>query len=469
MFPIPHSMLALGAAIGAALVAVQAPPSPWLRAALLVGAAALALTRLAPLPGLSRWLLALGALVAAGVGPAAPPSAERATPGLYRVVGSITRVDPAREHFGASAALLDDRGRSIELRFEDAPPGLRAGERWSVLGRLLEERPLRNFDTGPDERVPLRLLCCGASLQRVRSASLVRRCAEDLRAELTRRIDALFPAAQRGVAQALLLGHARAIEPAQRERLRATGTAHLIAVSGAHVMLFLALPLLLLRSWRRCWRVPALALLVVGYTLITGGAAPVRRAAVLVATQLACDVLGRPHRGSDALAWSAVIELACAPEQIFDLSFLLSYLAVAGLLLALRDAPAPSSWFERVELTLRIGLGATAATLPLLHFAFGTFSPHTLWLSPLGSPLLACSMALGYLALGLGSSALGWAAAQPLALFDQLLVFADSLAGTPIGLGTFPLLASTALALATSRCSPARGAAPSSRPRSPRS
>jgi competence protein ComEC len=272
--------------------------------------------------------------------------------------------------------------------------------------------------------------------------------AEDLRGVLTQRIDALFPAAQRGFAQALLLGHARALEPIQRERLRATGTAHLIAVSGAHVMLFLALPLVLLRSWRRRWRVPALAFLVIAYTLITGGAAPVRRAAVLVATQLACEVLDRPHRGLDALCWAAVVELACAPLQILDLSFLLSYLAVGGLLLALRDAPAPSTWPKRVEIALRVGLGATAATMPLLHWAFGTFSPHTLWLSPLGSPLLAISMALGYGALAASSSILAWCAAQPLALFDAVLVFADDLAGTPIGLGALPVLASTALAFA---------------------
>ncbi|MBL8899071.1 MAG: ComEC/Rec2 family competence protein [Planctomycetes bacterium] len=449
MFPIPHSMLALGAAVGAALVAVQAPPSPTLRALLLVGAAALALTRLAPLSTSARWLLALGALVAAGAGEGHAARRTPSAPGLYRVVGHIVRVDPPREHFGASAALLDERGNHVELRFEDDPPRLRAGERWSALGRLLAERELVNFDTRPGERGPTRLLCSGAALRRESGASLVRTLAEDLRLELTRRIDALFPPAQRGLAQALLLGHSRAIEPEHRERLRATGTAHLIAVSGAHVMLFLALPLLLFRAWRRCWRVPALALLVVGYTLITGGAAPVRRAAVLVATQLACDVLGRPHRGSDALAWAAVIELACAPEQILDLSFLLSYLAVAGLLLALREAPAPTTWAKRVELALRVGLGATAATMPLLHYTFGTFSPHTLWLSPIGSPLLACSMALGYLGLALSSTWLACAAAQPLVFFDALLVFADELAGTPIGLGAFPLLASTALSLAT--------------------
>lgn len=448
MGPLPFSFLALGVAAPAALVAVLAPPSPLLRAALLGAAAALALTRLAPLPALARALLALAALVSAGSG--APPRVPVLGPeeGLLRVRGVIARVDAPGPHGERSAALHEDSGLAFELRFEGSPPPLRVGERWSALGHLLEERPLANFDTRAEEGGPRRLRCSAATLRREAPCSAPRALAEALRAALTQRIDELFPAAQRGLAQALLLGHSRAIEPAHRDRLRSTGTAHLIAVSGAHVTLFLALPLLLMRPLRRRWRVAGLAFLVLAYTLITGGAAPVRRAAAIVIAQLACDLLDRPHRSADSLCWAAVIELGWEPAQILDLSFLLSYLAVGGLLLGLRGAPAPRRAREHLAIALRAGLGATAATLPLLHYVFGTFSPHTLWLSPLGSPLLAVSMALGYSALACGSHLLAWCAAQPLVLFDAVLIFADRLAGTPIGLGALPLLASAALASA---------------------
>lgn len=455
---LPTSTYALAVAIPAALAAVYAPASSELRSAGLALTALLALTPFVPLPPRARALLALAMLIYAARGEAplrpnkasSPETAEFADEnvGIFRLVGVIARIDPDEVSGTTSGSLIDDRLHSIEFRIEGDAPRMRVQERWSMLARRMPSRPLWNFDRPPPTSPLARVVCSAASMQRERASDFVFAVTEDVRAELTRRIDQLFPAAQRGLTQALLLGHARAIESAQRERLRATGTAHLIAVSGAHVMLFLALPYFVLRNLRRRWRLPLLAILVLAYTLLTGGASPVRRAALLVAAQLACEGWNRPHRGFEALCWTAVIELVISPAQIIDLSFLLSYLAVAGLLVGLINAPAPSSWRRRLLLSLRMGLGACAATLPLLHHHFGSFSPHTLWLSPLGSPMLALSMALGYTAIAIQSGTLAWCAAQPLAAFDQILFYADQLAGTPIGLAEVPLSGSLALSAA---------------------
>jgi competence protein ComEC len=166
-----------------------------------------------------------------------------------------------------------------------------------------------------------------------------------LRASVRQRIVATFAPAAQGMARALVLGESDLGE-ADEDAFRRSGLAHLLAVSGTHLV-FAVLGVLgaldaLLRRW------PALAMrgdvrrlgAAVGLVLaplyadFSGGSGSAWRAAFMLLGVLGARVLGRHVFGSRVLGLSLGLGWACDGLVVFDPSFLLSLAATSGLLLA---------------------------------------------------------------------------------------------------------------------------------------
>ncbi len=166
-----------------------------------------------------------------------------------------------------------------------------------------------------------------------------------LRAFVRQRILATFAPAAQGMARALVLGEAD-LDEADAEAFRRSGLAHLLAVSGTHLV-FAVLGVLgaldaLLRRW------PALAvrgdvrrlgaavglLLAPLYADFSGGSGSAWRAAFMLLGVLGARLLGRHVFGSRVLALSLGLGWVCDGLVVFDPSFLLSLAATSGLLLA---------------------------------------------------------------------------------------------------------------------------------------
>ena len=84
------------------------------------------------------------------------------------------------------------------------------------------------------------------------------------RLALADRIDRIFPPDQRPWLRALLLGDRSGLNADAQNRLRRSGTSHLIAISGLHLALIAGLIYLVLRAWvmlatvALCWHAPVL-------------------------------------------------------------------------------------------------------------------------------------------------------------------------------------------------------------------
>ena len=168
------------------------------------------------------------------------------------------------------------------------------------------------------------------------------------RLALADRIDRIFPPDQRPWLRALLLGDRSGLNADAQNRLRRSGTSHLIAISGLHLALIAGLIYLVLRvplaslplRWRHGIAPRTLALhgtLVASllYALLTGAAAPVLRAWVMLATVALCwhaPVLGS---GRDALKLAALALLLQNPWQLGAAGAWLSFTAVAIILYSL--------------------------------------------------------------------------------------------------------------------------------------
>jgi competence protein ComEC len=133
--------------------------------------------------------------------------------------------------------------------------------------------------------------------------------------------------------QAILIGQSFQLQRVWTEQYRSTGTFHAIVISGTHVAVIAAFFLFLLRI---CFIPEGAALLVTVmitwlYALVTGWQAPCVRSAAGLTLFAVCGYFYRERRAMNLLAAVALGFLVLDPEQLFDASFQLTFLAVGFL------------------------------------------------------------------------------------------------------------------------------------------
>src|SRR5262249_49391631 len=136
-----------------------------------------------------------------------------------------------------------------------------------------------------------------------------------------------------GMMQATLLGQSFQLQKIWTEQYRNTGTFHTIVISGTHVAILAAFFLFFLRV---CF-VPesaAMTLTVLAawlYALVAGWRAPCVRSAAGLPAAMICGYFYRERRPLNLLAAVALGFLVLDPQQLFEASFQLTFLAVALL------------------------------------------------------------------------------------------------------------------------------------------
>ncbi|HET9679350.1 MAG TPA: DNA internalization-related competence protein ComEC/Rec2 [Gammaproteobacteria bacterium] len=259
-----------------------------------------------------------------------------------------------------------------------------AGERWQLTVRLRQPRGFLNpggFDyeawlfregigaTGyvRDKPPAKRLEKAGFSILTTRAA-VVQRIETVL-------ADSPFT----GVVAGLAVGHAAGVPDSQWQTLRATGTIHLMAISGFHITMLAGLVYFLtLRLWhcsaRLCARVPApIAAALTGllaatiYALLAGFSVPTQRTLIMLAVGFGALLLRRPMRISLVLGTAALAIIIVDPFAVLAPGFWLSFIAVAVILYAAWRYPRPSG----VRAFLTAQWAVTIGLLPLLLVFFG--------------------------------------------------------------------------------------------------
>ncbi len=138
---------------------------------------------------------------------------------------------------------------------------------------------------------------------------------------------------QAPLASALVLGQRDQVEWELQESLLATGTMHMLAISGLHVEM-VAMSLVTVALYFRLPRKTTLLLIsgcVIGYGVLCGAQPPVIRAVVLVVSVCVARWMGRATNGLNLLAFAGLILLIHRTSNLFDIGTQLSFLAVAML------------------------------------------------------------------------------------------------------------------------------------------
>ena len=154
-----------------------------------------------------------------------------------------------------------------------------------------------------------------------------------IRSAALKRLDRLYAndAYANGMMQAILIGATAKLDRMWTEDYRSTGTFHALVISGSHVAVLAAVFLFFLRI---CAVPRGIALLLTIlaawlYAGVTGWQAPVLRSAAGMSLYGIGRFFYREGRLLNILAAVALIFVVADPEQLFDASFQLSFLAVA--------------------------------------------------------------------------------------------------------------------------------------------
>ncbi|MEN6543755.1 ComEC/Rec2 family competence protein [Parvibaculum sp.] len=165
-----------------------------------------------------------------------------------------------------------------------------------------------------------------------------------LRQAITARVQSGIGGASGAIAAALITGEQRAIPDWAAEDLRKAGLAHVLSISGLHMVLFggslfwllragLALvPAIALRYPIKKWGAAAALVGSTGYLLISGAEVATQRSWIMIALMFVAIIFDRPALSMRNVALAALLVLAWQPESLLGASFQMSFAAVVGLI-----------------------------------------------------------------------------------------------------------------------------------------
>jgi competence protein ComEC len=263
-----------------------------------------------------------------------------------------------------------DYGDLIEIKGRlEAPPLLEEFDYREYLNR----RGVRSVVDYPE----VRLLAEG-------QGSPVRSALIDIRSRLSDSLANVLPEPEASLAAGILFGTRSEIPQELKDDMNATGTSHLVAVSGQNVVLLAGLTIAAL-AWiigRRNAAWIALAGLI-AYACLVGLQPSVFRAAIMGTLYVVAIAVGRQNTAYIALSVAAAIMTAREPQLVHEVSFQLSFAATIGLIVMTPILGAPiegwiSRWTSVREFPLTrllqdvsvMTTAATLATIPIIAINF---------------------------------------------------------------------------------------------------
>jgi competence protein ComEC len=318
----------------------------------------------------------------------------------------------------------------VEVGGEAGKPRLLDGDRVAAWASLRRSRPAEGVRDGV---VAFGYCKSVRLLERRDGGPAWRRAAARLR-EAARGAfaRAMMPGTERGLVLAMALGDRSEVDEDTAEAFRASGTYHVLALSGAQVALVAWLIVVSLRRlragpWTQAGVTGAAVFL---YALLVGGDVPVVRAALMASALLAGRALELDTDPSNLLGLAALLLLADRPAAASDVGFQLSFGATLAILTLAGPLTRGVKHLPlRVDLAVAASLAAQGALAPVLAASFHRLAPAAVLLNIAAVPLSSAVLlsGLGVLLatpLGPGPARLAgdvaWVAARALRLSGDL-------------------------------------------------
>jgi competence protein ComEC len=244
----------------------------------------------------------------------------------------------------------------------------------------------------------------------------MRQAMEKFRTRIRDRIRAQAPFPEGTLIQAMTLGEQSEIPRDIQDRFNRTGTSHIIAISGFNVGIIALITFFLIRTLLKTseylllrYNIQRLAALfafapVVFYGFVAGLGMSTVRALLMTLALLVTILMGRGRDLFNTLALAAFAILVVSPAALFDISFQLSFMAVASILLFMPGITERlTAWKSGAEtrmarlgrriaadlfLFVAVSAACTLGTLPFIVYYFNRISNITLVANLLLVPIL---------------------------------------------------------------------------------
>lgn len=187
------------------------------------------------------------------------------------------------------------------------------------------------------------------------------------------------------IVSALTVGYKDALSEDVKESFRATGTAHVLAVSGLHVGIIFAVISFLLGFIHRNSKIYRLKFVIIiillwVYAFITGLSPSVVRACIMLSIFCIGEIMNRKGFSYNTIFAAAFLILVANPFSLFDVGFQLSFMAVLSIgylypkisgLWKLKNKIGSYGWN-----LFSLSLAAQIGTFPVCLYYFGYFPTY---------------------------------------------------------------------------------------------
>ncbi|MBN2539083.1 MAG: ComEC family competence protein, partial [Deltaproteobacteria bacterium] len=207
------------------------------------------------------------------------------------------------------------------------------------------------------------------------------------------------PSPEDGILQALILGEKGLIPEDITNKFNRAGVSHILAISGLHVGILAFIFLIIIRTIMKSseylllrfniLKVSALFAIIplIGYAFIAGLRIATIRATIMILCFLIALLAGRGRDLLNILAFAAFVILIISPASLLDVSFQLSFLAVASIILitptlgSIIPKTTGGGFFRKViadiGIFILVSLSAMIGTYPLIALYFNRVSTIT--------------------------------------------------------------------------------------------
>lgn len=232
------------------------------------------------------------------------------------------------------------------------------------------------------------------------------------------RLSEHFPEATFSLLSTMTLGEKSHISKATLQLFSDTGASHILALSGLHLSILYGFVVMLLSQWLRgrlrLHRACSLGLLPLIWLFVGIAGAPpsLVRSATMLSLLEVCRIYEHERSSLNHLCIAALVILLCAPQSLFQVSFQLSFAAVAGIigfhpLIKQRfELPfEPTTISETIRSKVRnylrdllyVSLAAQVATCLIIGYYFHSFPVYGLLVNLIVVPLATLILPLSLL------------------------------------------------------------------------
>ncbi len=389
-----------------------------------------------------------------------PPSVRRAESSVSLTTMCIVDIQYVRHksmwiHASGSAVMYIDGPRGI----------IAQGDYVRVFGRGSRPRSIHNPRDIHYEKIARSRRCLSIIRTHAGSVSVIRArlnsyaSVENLRSYFHSVLNTYIGSRQAKLASAILLGKRSALSRDDTQVFAATGTIHVLCISGLHISILAYAVGRLMRVFpvRHAWVIFLIIVITGFYILIVGIRIPVLRATVVIWCACLASCMRRRSDGINALAVAAIGILVWKPTELFSVGTQLSFLATAVLMSTSSfchisryiDDPierlierSRSSGEKMLRVTVLeiqqfffAAFAVWVVTAPLVAAHFNLFTPVAAFINVLVTPIVALSMSWGLLCLATAwfsqilACVFGWACNQTLEGLTTLVEIAADVPG----------------------------------------